>query len=225
MADAIAVPAEPDGARRIERPIHPRAIRVMHWVNALAMILLIGSGWLIYDDEIIFGWLQFPRSIVIGIEAQHALQWHFFAMWVLGLNGLSYLAYGVVSGRLRRKLFPIRFKDLKSTVGDALTLRLGHEDLSKYNAVQKLLYLGVILVISAQVTTGLAIWKPVQLQGLFVVLYDFQTARLLHFLGMAAICGFLIIHVALALLVPRTILAMITGGHDRRTPSSVGGDR
>lgn len=194
------------------RRLHPLPIRIMHWVNALAMLVMIGSGWKIYNDEVLFGWLHFPDWITIGGEAQGALQWHFFAMWVLMLNGLSYLIYGFATGRFRRRLLPIRVRDLIADIRDALRLHLSHDDITRYNAVQKLLYAGIILVIVVQVISGLVVWKPVQFSELTVLFYDFQGARLVHFLGMAAIVGFLVVHVALALVVPKTIGAMLTGG-------------
>jgi thiosulfate reductase cytochrome b subunit len=197
--------------------LHPVPLRIMHWVNAFAIITMIGSGWKIYNDEALFGWLHFPDWITIGGEAQGALQWHFFAMWILMLNGLAYLAYGFFTGRFRRKLFPIRLREFVANVRDALRFRLSHDDITHYNAVQKLLYAGIILVIVVQVVSGWAVWKPMQLSelsSLFSLFHrsSFQGARLVHFLGMSAIVIFLLIHVALALLVPRTIGAMLTGG-------------
>jgi thiosulfate reductase cytochrome b subunit len=184
----------------------------MHWVNAVAMILLILSGWAIYNDEVIFGWLHFPAGMTLGAGPEGALQWHFLAMWVLAANGIAYLVYGLATGRFRRMLLPIRLREILSEIRSALALRLSHEDLTRYNAVQRLLYVGIILVGILQVLSGLVIWKPVQLSELASLFYDFQTARLVHFLGMAAIVGFLLVHVALALIVPRTLLAMLTGG-------------
>jgi len=87
--------------------LHPLGLRIMHWINALAMILLIASGWEIYNDSVILGWLRFPHWITIGDGPEGALQWHFAAMWLLMLNGLCYLIYGFASGRFRRKLFPV----------------------------------------------------------------------------------------------------------------------
>jgi thiosulfate reductase cytochrome b subunit len=133
-------------------------------------------------------------------------------MWVLMINGLVYLAYGLLSGRFRRMLWPIRPREVIGEMIAALTFRLKHMDLTHYNAVQKLLYVGVIFVIIVQVISGLAIWKPVQFSFLVSLFGDFQGARLVHFLGMTAICLFMVVHIALALLVPRTILAMFTGG-------------
>jgi thiosulfate reductase cytochrome b subunit len=192
--------------------LHPLALRIMHWVNALAMIIMIGSGWEIYNDEVIFGWLHFPRWMTIGGGAEGALQWHFFAMWILMINGLCYLGYGLATGRFRRKLLPIWPRELVATIRDALRFKLGHDDITHYNAVQKILYIGVISIIIVQVLSGLATWKPIQLSELVTLFYDFQGARLAHFIGMALIVGFLVVHVALALLVPKTIGAMITGG-------------
>jgi thiosulfate reductase cytochrome b subunit len=192
--------------------MHPLIIRVAHWTNAVAMIIMIMSGWKIYNDEVLFGFLHFPEAIVLGIWAQHALQWHFAFMWVLAINGLVYLSYGLLSGRFYRMLWPIRPSEVIAEVVKALTFRLQHDDLTRYNAVQKLLYAGVIAVIIVQVISGLAIWKPVQFSSLVSLFFDFQGARLAHFLGMTAICLFMAVHITLALLVPRTVLAMFTGG-------------
>jgi thiosulfate reductase cytochrome b subunit len=192
--------------------LHPMTVRIMHWINALAIIVMIGSGWKIYNDEVLFGWLHFPEWITIGGEAQGALQWHFFAMWILMLNGLAYLIYGAVTGRFRRKLLPIRRRQVMSDLRAAFRLSLAHDDIAHYNAVQKLLYAGIIVVIVIQVISGWVIWKPIQLSELTRLFYDFQGARLIHFIGMTAIVGFVLVHVMLALLVPRTLFAMFTGG-------------
>jgi thiosulfate reductase cytochrome b subunit len=194
------------------RRLHPLPVRIMHWTNAVAMFIMIDSGWKIYNDEVIFGWLHFPDAITFGPYAQHGLQWHFFGMWILFFNGLAYVIYGFVTGRFRRMLLPIRPRDLVANIRDALRLRLAHDDPTQYNAVQRLLYIGVLLAGVLIVLSGLAIWKPVQFSELLALFYDFQTARLVHFLCMAAIVGFVVVHVTLALLVPRTLVAMVTGG-------------
>jgi thiosulfate reductase cytochrome b subunit len=168
--------------------------------------------WKIYNDEVLFGWLHFPEQITIGGEAQGALQWHFLGMWILGINGLFYLGYGLATGRFRRKFFPIHPKEVIAEIGNALRFKLGHDDITHYNAVQKTLYVGIIVVAIVQVVSGLVIWKPVQFSELTALFYDFQTARLVHFVAMSAICGFMIVHIALAVLVPKTLVAMVTGG-------------
>jgi thiosulfate reductase cytochrome b subunit len=197
---------------RTEHRLHPLPLRVMHWINAVAIFIMIGSGWKIYDDEVIFGWLHFPDSLTIGKWAQHGLQWHFFGMWIFVINGLCYLTYGIATGRFRRKLFPISIGEIVATVGDALRFRLKHDDLTHYNAVQKILYLGIMAVGVLIVISGLALWKPVQFSELAALFYNFQAIRLVHFLCMTAIVAFLVVHIMLALLVPQSLAAMVTGG-------------
>jgi thiosulfate reductase cytochrome b subunit len=202
--------------------LHPLPIRIGHWINAVTMVIMIGSGWKIYNDEVIFGWLHFPEAVTIGKWAQHGLQWHFFSMWILALNGICYATYGLVTGRFRRMLLPLRFSELIATVKDALRFRLSHDDPTQYNAVQKLLYIGVLLLGVMIVISGLAIWKPIQFSELLALFGSFQTARLVHFLCMTGIVLFMIVHVALALLVPHTLVAMFTGGPvlDQSLPAS-----
>ena len=199
-------------AATIKKPkvIHPRWVRITHWLNALAMIVMIGSGWQIYNASPLFDFV-FPRSITLGGWLAGGIMWHFAAMWLLVINGLVYLTLGIASGRFRRKLFPIRFGDLVCNVRDALAFRLSHEDLSVYNAIQRLLYLGVILAGIVIVLSGLSIWKPMQLQELTALFGGYDTARVVHFLAMSAIVGFLAVHVLLAILVPKSLKAMIIG--------------
>jgi thiosulfate reductase cytochrome b subunit len=197
---------------RLPRRLHPLPLRVMHWINAVAIFIMIGSGWKIYNDDAIFGILHFPDALVIGKWAQYGLQWHFFGMWIFVLNGIAYLGYGIATGRFRRKLFPISVRDVLATMSDALRFRLGHDDLTHYNGVQKVLYLGVMLVGILIVTTGLCLWKPIQFSELANLFGSFQTIRLIHFLCMSAILAFILVHVTLALLVPRSLIAMLTGG-------------
>lgn len=194
------------------RRLHPWPVRAMHWINAVTMLVMIASGWGIYDDSVIFHFVYFPHAILLGSWAAEHLLWHLAGMWLLMANGLAYLVYGFATGRFRERLLPIRIADVVQTVRETLHFKIAHEDLSVYNAVQKLLYIVAILAGVTQVVTGLAIWKPVQLAGLVAVLGGFQNARLVHFLGMATLVGFLVVHVALSVLVPRTIWAMLAGG-------------
>ena len=186
----------------------------MHWINALTMIVLILSGWAIYNDEVIIGSLHFPGWITLGGGPEGALQWHFLAMWILVANGIAYLAYGLRTGRFRRMLLPIHIEEIIAEIRSVFALKLAHDDLTRFNAVQRVLYIGVIVVIMLQVLSGLVVWKPVQFSEFAYLFYSFQGARLIHFLGMVAIVGFLLVHVTLALLVPKTLVAMLTGGPD-----------
>ena len=212
--ETAAVSQTPSSARRL----HPWPLRVMHWVNAAVMLVMITSGWGIYDDDVIVRGLHFSGFWQLGDWAAWSLNWHFAGMWFLVANGLIYLTYGVVTGRFREKLLPIRPRDIVQTVVDTLHFQIAHEDITVYNAVQKLLYILVIFAGISQGVTGLAIWKPVQFSGLVSLLGGFQSARVLHFAGMAMIVSFLIVHVALAVLVPKTLWAMVAGGPRLKSP-------
>ncbi|BAM86374.1 hypothetical protein S58_03580 [Bradyrhizobium oligotrophicum S58] len=190
--------------------IQPAWVRVMHWINAAAMIMMIMSGWQIYNASPLFDF-RFDHSITLGSWLGGALLWHFAAMWLLMLNGFAYLVTGLVTGRFRRKLLPISPSSVIADLKAALTFKLSHDDLSAYNAVQKLLYLGIIAVGIVVVLTGLSMWKPVQLHWLVSLFGDYPAARYVHFVCMALICAFLVIHIVLALLVPKSLRAMIIG--------------
>ena len=194
-----------------EPVIHPLWVRMTHWVNALAMFMMIGSGWQIYDASPLFRFLHFPRQIALGDWLAGALLWHFAAMWLLVINGAVYVTLGIVTGRFRRKLLPIRFREVIGDLAAALRGRLAHDDLSVYNAVQRLLYLGVILAGILIVVSGVSIWKPVQFKYLTDLFGGYDTARYVHFFAMSSIVAFLTIHIALALIVPKSLRAMISG--------------
>jgi len=193
-----------------ETTIHPRWVRICHWINALAILVMIGSGWQIYNASPLFDF-TFPVSITLGGWLAGALLWHFAAMWVLVINGIVYVILGLVTGRFRRKLLPIRPTEVITDLKAALTFKLAHDDLSHYNAVQKLLYTGIILAGIVIVLSGLSIWKPVQFQELTTLFGGYDAARYVHFLAMSAIVAFLFVHVLLAVIVPRSLRAMITG--------------
>lgn len=190
--------------------IHPVWVRVTHGVNAIAMIIMIMSGWQIYNAAPLFPF-AFPREITLGGWLAGALLWHFAAMWLLVVNGVVYVMLGILTGRFRRKFFPLSAPAVLADLKAALTFRLSHDDLAIYNAVQKLLYLGAILAGFVVVFSGLAIWKPVQLQTLTAIFGGYDAARYVHFAAMASIVGFLVVHVLLALLVPKSLRGMIAG--------------
>jgi thiosulfate reductase cytochrome b subunit len=198
------------GTAPAEPAIHPLWVRITHWINALAVMVMIGSGWEIYNASPLFAF-AFPPAITLGRWLAGALLLHFAAMWILVLNGLVYLILGIVTGRFRSKLFPIRAAAVLADTRAALTGRLAYDDLSVYNAVQRLFYSGVLVVGIVVVLSGVAIWKPVQFQELTALLGGYDTARYVHFFAMAAIVAFLVIHVIMALVVPKTMRAMIIG--------------
>jgi thiosulfate reductase cytochrome b subunit len=190
--------------------IQPAWVRTVHWINAVAMILMIMSGWQIYNASPLFNF-RFSSSITLGGWLGGALLWHFAAMWLLMVNVLVYLALGIATGRFRKKLLPITPEGVISDAKAALTGKLSHDDLSKYNYVQRLLYAGIIVVGVLIVLSGLSIWKPVQLQYLTALFGGYDVARYVHFICMSAIVAFLVVHVVLAVLVPKSLRAMIIG--------------
>ena len=189
--------------------LHPLVVRVTHWVNAFAMLLMIGSGWRIYNASPIFDF-SFPRELTLGGWLGGALQWHFAAMWLLVVNGLVYLAYGFWSGHLKASMLPLSPRAFYEDARAALTFKLEHA-LGHYNAVQKVLYLGVLALGVLVVISGLAVWKPVQFHLLASVFGGYEGARIVHFLCMSGIVGFVIVHLTLVALVPSVLLPMITG--------------
>ena len=212
MADTanIGRAAGVSGPHTGEPAIHPLYVRITHWINALAVLVMIGSGWQIYNASPLFPF-RFPQSAALGGWLAGGLLWHFAAMWVLVVNGLVYVTLALATGRFRRKLLPIRPAEVAHDLGAALTGRLRHDDVGNYNAVQKLLYAGILLTGAVIVLSGLAIWKPVQLRELAFLFGGYESARVVHFFAMAAIVLFLVLHVVMALLVPKSLRAMIRG--------------
>lgn len=213
--------ADPLPTRDVQ--LHPLSRRIMHWINALAIIVMIGSGWRIYDSypalSIDF---KFPYTLTLGGDATlsqalhnedglaNALAWHFGAMWVLVINFLAYLIVGIASGHFRRDFLPVTVGAFARDFFAALRGKLDHR-LGQYNAVQKVFYLGVLTIVLITILSGLSIWKPVQLQELTWLFGGYEFARVVHFFCMAAIVGFLVVHIALTILVPKTFVAMVLG--------------
>jgi thiosulfate reductase cytochrome b subunit len=189
---------------------HPGWLRITHWLNALAVLIMVTSGWQIYNASPLFGF-DFPSSITLGGWLAGALLWHFAGMWLLVANGLFYVTMSLLTGRFRAQLFPLRPKEVVRDFLAAVRGKLAHEDLTRYNAVQKLAYLVAILDLVLIVVSGLVVFKPVQFPHLRALLGDYDNARVVHFAGMAILVAFILVHVVMAAAVPRTILAMIRG--------------
>jgi thiosulfate reductase cytochrome b subunit len=190
--------------------IHPVWLRITHWLNAMAVLVLICSGWQIYDASPLFDF-RFPHSITLGGWLAGGIMWHFAAIWVLFATALTYLVLGIASGRWRRKLWPVSPRAVWTDFRAALHGKLSHDDIAQYNAVQKLAYIFVILDVTLVIMSGLVLWKSVQFPWLRTILFGYDTARYIHFAAMAGLVLFLVVHVTLSLLVPRTLRAMITG--------------
>ncbi len=201
--------------------VHPLLVRITHWVNVFAILIMVASGWRIYNASPLFDF-KFPADWTLGGWLAGALQWHFAAMWLLVLNGLIYVAYGFASGHFRRKLLPVTPSGIWRDVAAAVRGKLAHDDLRAYNAAQRAAYLGAILIGIVLVLSGLVIWKPVQFYTLGLLMGDYEGARYVHFFAMAALVLFVIVHVVMVLLVPRTFPSMLTGR--ARIPPAARGD-
>ncbi|HEY6281048.1 MAG TPA: cytochrome b/b6 domain-containing protein [Burkholderiales bacterium] len=189
--------------------IHTLAVRVTHWINAIAILIMILSGWRIYDASPLFSF-EFPAAITIGGWLGGALQWHFAAMWLLVLNGLFYVCYGIISGHFKSNFLPLTWQSLWREFKNALSGKIPHE-LGVYNAVQRAAYIGVLCVGLVLVLSGLAIWKPVQFQELAALMGGYEGARVVHFIAMALVVFFILVHLTLVALVPRTLWPMFSG--------------
>jgi thiosulfate reductase cytochrome b subunit len=190
--------------------VHPLVVRITHWVNVLAVLIMVTSGWRIYNASPLFDW-AFPQEITLGGWLAGALQWHFAGMWLFAVNGLVYLVYGIASGHFRRKLLPVSPRAVLADIRSALRGRLEHDDLSIYNAAQRAAYLALIVLLALLVASGLAIWKPVQLYWLAVLMGDYEGARYVHFFAMAGVAIIVLVHLVMVILVPRTFPTMFTG--------------
>ncbi|MEM5287044.1 cytochrome b/b6 domain-containing protein [Paraburkholderia sabiae] len=192
-------------------PIHPLWLRITHWLNALAALVMMFSGWRIYDASPVFKDIVIPPSITLGGWLGGALQWHFAAMWLLVFNGIVYLALNIASGRFFAKFFPVSPRAVLHDFIAAASGKLSHADLRQYNAVQKLAYLVVIVDLIVLVLSGLAIWKSVQFPLLRELMGGYDNARIVHFCAMAVMAAFVVVHVAMVALVPRSLLTMLRG--------------
>lgn len=192
------------------RVVHPVWLRITHWVNALAVLIMITSGWRIYNASPLFDFI-FPAGITLGGWLGGALQWHFAGMWLLAGNGLLYLGMNLGSGRLLRRFFPLSPRTIAADLGAALRGRLSHADPRDYNAVQRLAYLFIMLDITVLVLSGLVLWKSVQFETLRALMGGYEAARYVHFIAMALLAAFVMVHVLMVALVPRTLLTMIRG--------------
>lgn len=190
-------------------PIHALFVRIFHWLNAIGIVLMITSGWRIYNASPLFDF-RFPASLTLVGWLGGALQWHFAAMWLLVVNFVVYLIIGIATGHFRRRFFPLSPQSLVSDFNQALKRKLPHSA-TTYNAVQKASYIGVLLAILLTILSGAVVWKPVQAQALGALMGGYEGARLVHFLGMTAISAFIVMHLLLVLIVPSTLLPMIRG--------------
>jgi thiosulfate reductase cytochrome b subunit len=213
---------------------HHGIVRVTHWLTAILLMGMIGSGLQIYGAYPHFGprganyplpnpWdgTGFPHWSRLGGWLAGGLNWHFALAWPLVITGLVYLSYLVLSGEWRSLLFRPR------DVGPAwqmqryyLRLRPEHPIQGKHNALQKLAYSGIVLVGALAVATGFAIYKPIQLAWLTALFGGYELTRYWHFVFVWVFVAFTLLHVVLVLVAdPASLRSMITGWYSGRFPS------
>lgn len=190
--------------------VHPAWVRATHWINVLAVSVMVTSGWRIYDASPLYA-LRFPHGITLGGWLAGALLWHFAFMWLLAANGLAWLGLNLATGRFHRRFLPLDPRGVWRDLRSALTGRLSHADPRHYNALQRLAYVFIAADLVVLVMSGLTLWKPVQLPLLREMLGDYEGARRVHFFAMTALVAFAAGHAAVAVLVPRSLVAMVRG--------------
>jgi thiosulfate reductase cytochrome b subunit len=181
----------------------------MHWVNAAALIVMIGSGWGIYNVAPFLPF-SFPRHLTLGGWLAGSLAWHFAFMWLLAANLLGYLAFGALSGHFRRRLLPVRVGDVAAQLRQGPAAAAAHQP-GDYNPIQRLAYILVGCALIGICLSGLAVWKPIQLAPLCNLLGGYESARRVHFVMMTAIALFYAVHVIQVARHPRTVRPMVAG--------------
>lgn len=199
-----------DDKSKCSAVIHPWWLRVCHWMNAAAIVIMTLSGWRIYNASPLFDF-RFPGEITLGGWLGGALQWHFAAMWIFAANGVVYLAMNLFTGRFGKKFLPLSLRGFLHDALSALKGKLAHADLRQYNNVQRAAYLFVMVVCLLLVLSGLVLWKLVQFGLLRDLLGGYEAARYIHFYAMSALVGFVAVHIVMVALVPKTLLAMLRG--------------
>lgn len=192
-------------------PIHRLSVRIFHWLNVIAMLIMIPSGWQIYNATSFWNEdYQFPAAITLGGWLGGGIRWHLAAMWLLVINLLIYLIIGIWNGHFKRRFFPWSPRGVIGDMTKAVQFKLPHDHLN-YNYVQKTTYIGITLIIVATIMSGFVLWKPVQFQFVGYFMGGYEGARVVHFVGMTLICAFIVLHLALVAIVPSTLIPMITG--------------
>ena len=214
---------------------HHWVVRLTHWINAVAVSIMITSGLRIFNAYPAFArrgetfccypfeGKAIPAWMTFGGWLAGARNWHFAMMWVLVVNGLIYLGFIYLHGEWR-DLAPRRgdIRNMAQMLKFYLFLRREHPHQGKHNALQKETYFLFPILGALTVLSGLAIWKPVQLAPLTQLLGGYVWARYWHFLAMLAITGLALIHIIMVFAVdPYSLRAIVLGTYnDRNSPEA-----
>jgi len=216
----------PDGEPR--RP-QPWPIRLTHWLNVPALVIMAGSGLQILVAYPLFGprgatyaWYPLqgwrpPDWLRLGDWLAGGRALHFAFAWLLAVNGAAYLVYTFASGEWRRR-FVRDWRDVPAAAAMALyylRIRKQPPEVGLYNPLQRIGYTAAIALGVVEVLSGLAIYKPVQLAWLVWTFGGYDSARFVHFAGLVALAAFVVGHVVMVALHPRSLVEIVTGGKPR----------
>jgi thiosulfate reductase cytochrome b subunit len=226
MADSDLSSEHRGSSERLSSRVHPLIVRVTHWVNVVALYIMIASGLRIYDASPIFGDYRFPEWMTIGGWLAGARQWHFFAMWIFAINGTAWLVYNILSrhGRKTTLFRPSDAPDVLPMIEYYLGRRKEHPKSGKYNALQKLAYTSVIFIALLAVLSGIAIYLPVQMQIVTDIFGGYDSARVWHFAAMAGLLLFIPGHLLMVTIAGwPNFVSMIAGRIDSEHDHSLHG--
>ena len=183
--------------------------RIIHWLNAISVLALISSGWAIYNAAPFYPF-EFPKAVGLGGGLTGALRWHFAFMWVFAAATLSLIVIRVLARRGGPRILPLAPRGISNELHQVLRLRLRHEA-GIYLNLQRMIYLGLLALFVAVMLSGLALWKPVQLQWVADGIGGYEIARRIHFWSMAGIAVFVVVHLTMVALVPSSLIRMGLG--------------
>ena len=218
--EVIEVESAKGGDTRLAAREHPWVVRFTHWVNAVSLFVMVGSGLQIFRAFPSFGakipqkdLLNWPKAYAIGGWLGGGLQWHLSFLWIYVASGLFYLAYEIFSGNYRQVLFvPSDIKGVWPMARHYFLFGPKPAATEAYNPLQKMAYTSAIGLGVLSVLTGLAVWKPVQFSWLAWLMGGFHLARLWHFLVMWGILFFLFGHLVMVVLHGwNNFISMLTG--------------
>lgn len=192
-----------------KKHIRSGLLRITHWLNAFLIIAMMLSGWGVYNGAPSFDF-RFPEMLTVGTNAMESSQWHFGFMWLLIIAMSIYLAFGIVTGHFRRHFSWRSEARLLQDIKQAFSFKLKYQP-GVYNAVQRIAYTVVVMLVVVLILSGIALWQPVQFQTLTLLMGDYEATRMVHFIATLLLVGFTILHLLMAFVSPKAIWAMITG--------------
>lgn len=194
---------------------HPLIIRITHWVNFIALGIMVMSGLQIYNASPVLSFdFGFPRFVTLGGWLQGGRQWHFLGMWLFAMNGMVWVAYNLLSrhGWATTIFSKKDIGGLLPMIRYYLRLRKEHPPVRKYNALQKVAYTSVPFIALGAVLSGVAIYWPVQFSWVTSLFGNYDTARVWHFVFMSALVLFVAGHLFMVTISGwNNFLSIITG--------------